>query len=259
VVVEVTFLKSRNGRLLLTALGLLCLAWLITPPMPAPPLYDGVGFPDEPYRYIAPPPGSKPTKPATAISSDTRVTQGRGGEVLANSAEQGPQVLVEFSDGTLTAAPNATMIHVSAQPLAPTVQPGDGTVWGNVYRLTATSDAGPVQVHTGAGTASGVVMRSPAAPPPEPVIEYNNGTGWRQVPTARNGNDIFFAPMAGLGDYAVVRLRNQPAAAGSGGNGYVTPFIIVGVALIVLAGAIVAIRITRSRSGRDTPEGQDAP
>jgi hypothetical protein len=260
-VVAVTRLNTRNVRLLLTALGLLCLAWLITPPMPTPPLYDGVGFPDEPYRYVAPPPGSRPTKPATAVSSDAKVSQGRAAEVLASSAEQGPQILVEFGEGTLTAAPDATTVHVGAQPLAPTVQPADGTVWGNVYALTATSDAGPVQVHVGAGTASGVVMRSPTAPPPEPVIEYNDGSGWRQLQTTKSGNDIFTAPLAGLGDYAVVRLRNPPAAAGSGGgNGYVLP-IVIGVALVVLAGVIVAIRITRSRSGEgdaDAPEGQDA-
>lgn len=250
-VAAVTRLDSRNVRLLLTALGLLCLAWLITPPTPTPPLYDGVGFPDEPYRYVTPPPGSRPTQPVTELSSDSRVMQGRGAEVLAASAEQGPQIQVQLGDGTLTTAPNATTIHVSAQPLAPSVQPADGTVWGNVYRLTATSDAGTVQVHTGAGTASSILLRSPAAPPPEPAIEYNDGTGWRPLQTTKTGNDIFTAPLAGLGDYAVVQLRNPPAAAGSGGgNGYVLP-IVIGVALVVLAGVIVSVRITRARSGRD--------
>lgn len=251
-----TRLASRNVRLVLTALGLLCLAWVITPRPATPPLYDGVGFPDEPYRYVAAPPGARPTNPATAITSDAKVSQGLGAEVLAASAEQGPQIRLEFGEGTLQAAQNATVIHVSAQPTAPTAQPGDGTVWGNVYHLTATSDAGPVQVHAGPGTLTSITMRSPSPPPPEPVIEYNGGTGWRQLQTSRTGNDFFTAPLAGPGDYAVVRLRNPPQAASTGGNGYLLP-IVLGVVVIVLAGAIVAIRITRSRRG-DPDEAGDA-
>lgn len=252
-----TRIAARNVRLVLAALGLLCLAWVVTPPQPAPPLYDGVGFPDEPYRYVTPPPDSRPTPPATAITTDAGVTQGFGAQVLAASAEQGPQVRLEFGEGTLQAAQNATVIHVSAQPVATAAQPADGTVWGNVYRLSATSDGGPVQVHGGPGTVTAVTMRAPQAPPPEPAIEYNDGTGWRQLQTSRTGNDFFTAPLAGLGDYAVVQLRNPPPAASTGGSGtgYVLPAVLGGV-VVVLAGVIVVIRISRSRSRRDEP---DAP
>ena len=52
---------------MLVAAALLGLGWLLTP-RTAPPLYDGVGFPDEPYRFVVAPAGAPKTTKAPTVA-----------------------------------------------------------------------------------------------------------------------------------------------------------------------------------------------
>ncbi|MDQ6649765.1 MAG: hypothetical protein M3Z02_06575 [Actinomycetota bacterium] len=83
-------------RRLLGALAVLVAAWLLAPG--GVPLYDGVGFPDEPYRYVVPPRADLPrTDPPTEGRDMVRAADAAGGsEVLAQSREMGPQVAVSM-------------------------------------------------------------------------------------------------------------------------------------------------------------------
>jgi hypothetical protein len=250
---------ARRGRrgLLLVSVVLLVAAWLITPAQSTPPLYDGVAFPDEPYRYVVPPPGAPATKPPTSATDDAQIVAGMSQLADAISAEQGPQVQFLIAQGEIAAPPGSTVVHLRADPFAPADQPTGATIWGNVYRLTAMSDRGPAEILVHARSVTQILLRAPVGPTPEPVMEYRDGTGWRRLPLTRAGNDIYSAPIAGVGDYAVATLPGNPqpvagskAPASPGGLDWW--ILVPAVALLVLIAGIVAIRRRRTHSGRTT-------
>src|SRR5881409_3272013 len=96
---------------------LLGLGALLSPA--AVPLYDGVGFPDEPYRFV-PPRGDNPA--ATTATVSLRVSGGvNSGGLLANSAELGPQVSVYAPPRAFQAPAGSTApIRLTATPVAVT-------------------------------------------------------------------------------------------------------------------------------------------
>ena len=70
---------------------LVALGWFVTP-QPVP-VYDGVGAPDEPYRYVSAPAGVKSTPAPTSAAASTPVSAGASTNGLSlTSAETGPQV-----------------------------------------------------------------------------------------------------------------------------------------------------------------------
>ena len=244
--------RAGTARLLLVALALLAAAWLANPSRSGPPLYDGVAFPDEPYRYVVAPPGAPATGPPGAAAADIPILRGKSQTAFVGSNEQGPQVQFVINEGEITAPPGATVVHLRAAPLAPTDQPPDARIWGNVYRLTATSDTGPAQIHAAALSTTAIILRAPVGPTPVPVMEYTDGTGWRQLQLTTIGNDIYSAVIAGGGDYALATLPGQPqpvpgANTTSGGLAGIDLWILIpGIALAVLLAGIAVIRWTRS-------------
>ena len=257
-----TVLRDRRVRLLATALGLLVLAWLAAPHWSTPPLYDGVALPDEPYRYVSAPPHAAKTPPPGSATGHATVVNGRSQVTYIGSGEQGPQVQLVIDKNAAALPPDATVTDVRAQPLAPTTQPTDATIWGNVYRLTATSDKGPVQIH-GTIADTEIILRAPTGPTPQAVMEYNDGTGWHRLPSARIGNDIYSAPIPAIGDYALATLPGQPqpvpaTTAGNGGGGGLDGWILIpGIALLVLIAVIAAIRWSHSIAHGPAPAGGD--
>jgi hypothetical protein len=243
----------------LTAASLVTLvvAWIVAPAGPRPPLYDGVGFPDEPYRYVDAPAGTKPTQPPTGAVDIEPVNTA---VLTVVSQEQGPQVQAQIPTTSLTLPPGATRISARFQPLAPTPPlPPDGTIWGNVYRLTMTSSEGPVGIQN-ASTSDHVPyidLRAPTADQPAPVIEAYVLSAWHRLPTNRDGNDIYGAKLIGVGDYAVVRLTHPDAANSQSDSN--TAGHLFGPALLIILGvlmlnviAVLAIRYAR-RSAHQTP------
>lgn len=244
---------SRRRRvLLLLAVLSLPLGWLLTPAS-APPLYDGVGFPDEPYRYVQPPLGYRHTAAPTAATKTARPDRGMSPEIDVATAEAGPQASVFLPDGSLTLAPGATAVTVSAAPLAPSVQPADGTVDGNLYRVTGTTPQGPATLSPRGRSLSAIQLRATSARQPGPVVELFSDGHWRQLQTARTGNDLYQSFVTGFGDYALVFLRHPPSpaasrsgAGGIGGAGLAA--IVAGLLLILGALTLGGIRLTRLRA-----------
>lgn len=237
---------NRPIMTLLTATALVALAWLAGPTVPSPPLYDGLGIPDEPYRYVKPPREAVKTEPPTVASGTARVTNGEAGPVSVTSAEQGPQVDVSLAEKALMAPQEAKQVQVRVRALAPSSQPRDGVVWGNVYRVTATSDNGPVRLRREG--ASTIVLRAPADQP-RPVVQYRDGSGWHRLITTKFGHDRYKAAVPVLGDYAVVRLADQPAAAAD--DNQVAVIVILGGSLILLTGAVWLLRRAGRQSRRE--------
>jgi hypothetical protein len=199
---------------------LVAVGWLLTPhPVP---VYDGIGMPDEPYRYVSTPPGTSVTaQPAGVAQGTLSVVGGVNSELGSmNSGESGPQVSVYLPVGALT-APGAK-ITVKVVPEAPSQPPADGPIDGNVYRVSITDPAGPVTFNS---SKSMIFLRATTAKQPGPVIEQRPGPGqkWRLLDTTRAGNDIYSAVLPETGEYAVVysklaHARDANTGSGPGGN-----------------------------------------
>ena len=233
---------------LIVAVATLLVAWLVAPAVV--PIYDGVQFPDEPYRYVKSPDGS-PTKAPTAAHATIAVNaQGLSSAGYSNSAEQGPQIVLYIPAGSLQAPSGATSIAVSETPLAPSPPlPTDGTIVTNVYRVQVTTASGPVQmIGKNENQIPTLQMRAPSAKQPGPVFEHRTSTGWTRAATLRVGQDIYQASAPQFGDWALVQLNAAPKKAKSSGGGINIGLLVAGVAVLVLAGIILAIRVARTRN-----------
>src|SRR5581483_6600436 len=101
---------SRPIFAVLAALVALRGVWLAAPPHGVP-LYDGIGFPDEPYRYVDPPAGSKATPAPTLATASTDAANGSNPHAFyANSAEVGPQIAIFLGPNAVVAPPSVSTI-----------------------------------------------------------------------------------------------------------------------------------------------------
>jgi hypothetical protein len=250
-------LTRARFRLLAAGLAALALAWVLAPPGPRPPLYDGVGMPDEPYRYVHAPAGSPPTKPPTD-AVDTEAIDGSPPDLEPMSEEFGPQVLASIPGTSLLPPAGGTDVTARFQPLAPVAPlPTDGTIVGNVYRFTLTSPQGAVGLRPTSDHSLYLDLRAPTGNDPIPVVEvYLQGT-WHRIPTTRDGNDIFGSDLVGVGDYALVRLTHPNASNGndqsgspSGGKNVDPAVLIIAGLLLLVVLAVLAIRYNRRPSRR---------
>ena len=232
------------------ALLLVALGWLVTPH--AVPVYDGVGMPDEPYRYVDAPRGAAVTAKPTGAQDDVPVVAGvtaMNGNLV--SAESGPQVTAFLPQGGLAAS--AGTVTITVVPQAPTQQPVDGRIDGNVYRLSITDPAGPV-TFTAQAMDAAIYLRATTAAQPGPVVECRTGPGrpWHQVSTSRAGNDVYAGKLPTAGEYALVFLRGPhplaatpggaPAGGTDAGNSHQGLIIVLLVSLVLLLGAVLAVR-----------------
>jgi hypothetical protein len=236
------------ARRLLAAVAVLVLGWLVAPAVA--PIYDGIGNPDEPYRYVSAPAGAKATKPPTVARQALAVNaSGLNAAGYSNSSEVGPQVVYYAPAGAFQAPAGAKQIVLSEVPQAPSAPlPTDGTIAGNVYHVTATANGQPVKV-VGKGESGlpTLEMRAPSAKQPGPVFEYRDGARWRRSPggTLRIGQDIYQTSAPVLGDWALVQLSSS---AGKSGGGINVGLLVAGIAVLGVAGLIAIIRFTRSRA-----------
>jgi hypothetical protein len=232
-------------RWLAAALAALFATWLVAPA--AVPIYDGIGNPDEPYRYVAPPQGYQKTKPPTVDRAVIAVRGGHTGAGFANSGEQAPQISIYTPAAAFDVPAAATSVTVVATPEAPKPPlPRAGTIWSNVYDITATADGQPVTLSPLKQRQPTIQMRAPTGQQPAPVFEHFGNGVWTQFPTTRVGVDVYqVSPVPALGKWALVRLAHPPTAAGTGG-GVNVPLLGGGIALLVVAGVILAIRIRRA-------------
>lgn len=241
-------LSARTWRWVVVALAALAGVWTLLPA--SLPIYDGPGFPDEPYRYVQPPAGAKSTPAPTSAQATLKVNaNGLNAAGYSNSAERGPQVVLYVPSGAMKAPDGVTSITVTETPAAPSPPlPTDGTIVSNVYRLAATTAKGDVQiVGKTENQLPTLQMRSPSAKQPGPVLEHRSVAGWQREPTLRVGQDIYQASAPALGDWALVQLTSSSTGKKSGGVN--VALLASGIAVLALVGIIVLIR--RARGGRE--------
>jgi hypothetical protein len=205
------------------------------------PIYDGIGNPDEPYRYVNPPAGYRDTKPPTTATGTLKVSRGQSGSAQINSAEYGPQVALYVPVGAFAAAPDDASVSVTAAPVAPPdTLPKDGTIEGNVYRVTAVASDGAVDLIGFANQAPVLDLRAPTARQPAPVFEHFEDGKWTSYQTSRIGNDIYRTRMDALGDWALVRRDS-----GNGSRGMLLPIVAGLLGACGVSVGVVAIRRRR--------------
>ena len=273
-------------RLIAAALLALGLVWTLAPAS-SPPLYDGLGFPDEPYRFVSAPAGYQKTPAASTASYTVGYRPGAAEIYDVSSDELGPQVEVIVRQQDLTLPAGSGQLSLRAAPVPVTKQPVDGVVWGNAYRVSATAAGAGVALRPD-GHTDQIRLRAPTGPPPTPAIEIYNGSTWRRLQATRIGNDLYVAYLTGVGDYALVtdaasaRVSSAPgsggpgsASAGSSGSSAApigadtaakpvgsdtvdqpstssstgrTLLIVLGAAVVACAALIVGVRLGRRQS-----------
>ena len=185
---------------LATAALLLTVAWR---PPAAPPLYDGLGFPDEPYRWVSPPVGAAATAAATTLRA--QVLLSATDPVVGFTAEQGPQLAVQLRPGDVVAPAGATTVTIVGVPKAPPPVPPDGTLVSNLYQWTVSADKpGPVTVAKGSKAV--VNLRADIATSQAVVLQAWDGKQWHQIGTNQAGVDIYAAYLTSWLPVALVKL-----------------------------------------------------
>ena len=257
--------RLRQGRLLLAAALVLGLGALVAPAS-APPLYDGVNYPDEPYRFVDPPAGAPKTKPATTASATAPVSGGRAGELKLATAENAPQISIDLPAGAVRTPDGVTSVRVTAAPVGNIAVPAGRYLWSDVYDVSATR--GTVSAVTDAQGQPIITMRAVNAQRPEPVIARFDGARWTLLPTFAVGNDIYSAQFPGLGRFAVLGIDplrlNTTGSGDQGLSGNTGILVVIGVLVVVVAliGLSVRRRLRARRASLDPAgdtSGDDEP
>jgi hypothetical protein len=190
----------------LAALGGLAVVLILLVQRPGtPPLYDGVGFPDEPYRWVQAPAGEPATAPPTSAKAELTVQGDHTTAAMVASAEQGPQVAVFVNTDTLKAPAGAKKISVEAVPARAPAPITGGTPVSNIYSFSAKADAdGPVGVVPGSPAL--INMRASKAVKGWVVLHRRVGNAWKQMPTFQVGTDVYAASLTAFGEYALFKL-----------------------------------------------------
>jgi hypothetical protein len=225
--------------LLLLALGLV---WLTT--AEPVPLYDGVGFPDEPYRFV-PARGSGPA--ATSAQVELKVAAGSNtGGLIVNTREAGPQASV-FAPPHAFAAAGTAPIVLAVRPVPPQPPLPDGVPESNVYVLSLTSAAGPVTVVRDAQPPA-ITMRAVTVQTPLPLFHYRPTPTepWQELKTRQVGRDIYNAVAPGPGEYVLIRAAAGPSKQSESGRGGL--YAVLGATVLLMAGILIGVRLLARKS-----------
>jgi hypothetical protein len=233
----------QRGRWTVVA-AVLAAGWLASPA--AVPLYDGVGFPDEPYRFV---PARGAGQPAAVAEVRLKVVGGvNPGGLLANSTEVGPQVTV-YAPPEAFAVPDPTspgeiVLRAAPVPLMPPAPRGE--VVSNVYAVTLTSRLGPVTVQPQAQTPA-ITLRSVTPGLPLPIVQYRPAPDqpWRPLRTRQVGRDIVNASAPGAGEYVLIR---PAAVTKEDGGGRGPLLLVIGLAVVLVVGVLVGVRVLARQS-----------
>lgn len=218
----------------------------------APPLYDGVGFPDEPYRFLAPPPHYRVTAPPAAAGGTVSIENGFSATgITVSSTERGPQVALTVPQGNVRAPIGVSRVFLRAAPISPVGLGVPGHAWTNVYRVTFASAAqGAITV-----TDAEIQMRAPTPEQPGPTLYWRSSAdrSWSSLETHRTGNDIYAGPLPAAGDYVLAAARpfslGAPDPNNEAGVGLIG-FAVSGLGVVVAV--LLFIRAERRRSRRRT-------
>jgi hypothetical protein len=138
-----------------------------------------------------------------------------------------------------------TRLTITIHPVPPPSTAPNGTIDGNVYRVTATTNTGAavgVRKNKAEIDLRGTGLRG------SPVIEQFNQGRWSRLTTGQFiGVAMYTANISGLGDFALVFAGKATA----GGNSSL-PYVIIGAAVVVLL--LVGLLLARVARGPSTEE-----
>jgi hypothetical protein len=215
-----------------------------------PPIYDGIGFPDEPYRFVDPPAGYRETQAATPAEQSVPAASGHTTRaVTVNSSESGPQVSLLLEAGAVRTPAEVSSVMVRAEPVHLTGDKPPGYVWGNVYRVGFTTADGAAQQASGAEAK--IQLRSPSLQSGPTLYVRHAGGGWTALHTVQPGRDIWGADLAGVGEYVLAGedpLNIKAKDPNSEGN--VGWFGLIASAVLVALVIVLFLRAERRRSRR---------
>lgn len=237
-------MTARRAGLIALALGLTAAA-LLHGRIGAPPVYDGIIVPPEPYRWVSPPPNlAAGNKPPLSGEATLPVLNG---QVSGGGIQTGDnQVVMYFGPGAFKPPAGATSVKCSIVPDPnPPAPPAGVEIRGNVYRVTCVGEPGGAP-----GTIVSpyhLTMRFPDGPFKE--IHFYDGSAWRALPTLRTpvGDPYASVNAPAFGEYAAT----APAGAQSGDS----IFTVLGryaefygiLAFVIVFGVIAIIQEIRRR------------
>lgn len=230
-------IRARLGVLAIPAAVLLA-GWITGVFDSAPPIYDGIALPVEPYRYLQPPPGLATTAPPSAASETISLPEAAGAQTVElTTSENPPQATVIFSTGAFD-APVGERIVVRVAPVPPPVRPRRGDIDGNDYEVTATGPGpgGPLtDLRLRPGQVVTVALRATGAPG-RPTLDHLDRGVWRSLATTQVPGAEYSVSTGLLGQFSLVI---PPGSAGGGGGSGVITGAVAGGAILLLAGILV--------------------
>lgn len=235
---------NRPARLVTAALAVLAVGWSLAP-RTVLPLYDGIGFPDEPYRFVQRPAGAPATKAPTVARGSAAVRGRTSSPLVAASAEVAPQIALYIPKGRLTAPAGTTRISVSGIAVRDVPTARGQYLWSNVYEVHASPGA---TQFTAGGAQATITMRAASAQRPQPSIAYYANGQWTLLPTFAQGQDIYIAELTRFGTYAVIGanpllVTKLSSGTKSGGSA-------IGLLVGIGAGALVVVLFVLGRVRR---------
>jgi hypothetical protein len=239
--------KRSYALLLFSAIGIVIISLLSSHIVP---LYDGVGFPDKPYRYVNPPSSAQKSSlspsPAETVAT---ITQGTNqADFSLASREQGPQVSFYIYQKSLITDPSIKTVGFKATPMAPdNNKPKNGQIAGNFYRFGAINPKSTIGFAPNENMAGYVDLRLPQGFSTTATVIYRSDakSKWDKVDTKRVGNDIYEAHIRGFGDYALVPSKD--AATDKPDSTFFIIYILA-IIVVILSVILFALRHQHKKS-----------
>jgi len=218
-------------------------------------------FVPQPYRWVTPPP-ELAAKNKAPDSGDFTITFSKGRSDAGVFATNDQQASVILSVGAIPTQAGATSVHLTIDPLDPTTLgplPNGLHVLGNAYRVQATYQPGGEPVTRLARTGllilvyPGLVTHGKE----RSMMFAPDGKAWSKLQTTDDATNLQASTNLERvnGDYEVAAngpvVVGSPTPAGGSGGGGTSPvaWVVIGAAVVV-AGALVALRLR----GRTSPE-----
>jgi len=213
----------------------------------APPVYDGIIVPPEPYRWESPPPNLRAgNKPPLSGESTLSISNGQvvGGTVRTGDG----QVVFYLGVGAFKAPAGSTSVMCTITPDPnPPALPAGVDLRGNVYRIACTARPGGAS----ATVASPYQLTIRFPPGAFKEIQSFDGQAWHRLPThlGAGGGPYATVDAPGFGEYAAT----APTGAQSGES----IFTVLGryvefygiLAFVILFGLIAVVQEMRRRRG----------
>jgi len=214
-----------------TALTALLALWRLLPAS-TPPIYDGLCIAD-PYHLVG-------GTPAPTSATKTYPT-GEPATDEVRTSENPAQADLLFMSGTFS-TPGSSLTVSIAPVWRPAAQPAKGHIDGNVYRVDVSSAGAPVKP-----SQSFTLLLRATKSNRARTMERLDGSTWTPLKTFVAGcGDTFEAASTRIGDFALV-VTGGGGGTQSPGSGPPVAAIAGALAVAVIAGLLVLVRLNRTR------------